>query len=149
VKHYRTDDHRLIEAPPDRVWKLLTDLEGYNAWWPRAVRFRIVQLVPSLIGAKIEARLQRRSIFAEIAHVDPGRKVHWALRAAPYQGEASWILEPEEEDTRLRLRIEAPIHPALIGEHFLNAKDFAKKLGQFTSRLFEGLQRRLQDAVLS
>ena len=143
MRRFRTEDIRLLECPPAPVFRVLADFEGYNRWWPKEVRFRVVQLIPALISSKLEVLVAKRSFFAEVTKFEEGKNLHWAFRSGLYKGQGTWTLEEEEGNTRLRYVSDLPVHPSLIAEHFLNAKDFSARHGRVVRKAFDGLEKRL------
>ena len=145
MRRFRTDDLRVLEHPPSAVFRALSDLEGYNRWWPRDVRFRVVQLIPALIGAKLEVLAFKRSFFAEIAKTDPDKSIVWTFRSGLYRGQGTWTLQEDEGRTRLRYVSDLPVHPSILEEHFADAKAFAGKHSKVLGRAFDGLERLLSE----
>lgn len=149
MRRYTTEDiHLFEERKPSEVFRYLTDLESFNRWWPKEVRFRVLQLVPALIGSKVEVHLGKRSFSAEIMSFEENKSVEWAYRSGLYKGRGHWALEEDEGDVRVKYTSDLPVHPSLIAEHFLNSRDFAAKHAKVLRRAFEGLQKRLEDAPL-
>lgn len=145
MRRFQTDDARLLEFPPSQVFRRLADFEDYNRWWPKEVRFRVVQLVAALIGSKLEVLVDKRSFYAEVVSFQEGKKLQWVFRSGLYKGQGTWTLEEEEGHTRLRYVSDLPVHPSLIAEHFLNAKDFAARHGRVIRKAFGGLEKRLEE----
>lgn len=139
VKRYTTEDVRVFEEAPGAVYGALADLESWNKWWPKGVRFRVVQLTAALKGTKLEVLPWGRSFFAEVDFVEPGAGLGFAYRAGPYRGAGTWKLEAEDEHTRVAYRSDLTVHPSLIAEHFLNAKDFSTRHTRFMRSVFDGL----------
>lgn len=79
MKSIRTDIH--IDAPPERVWQILTDFVRYPAWNP---------LIPRAEGevregARLTVRIElpdgpRMTIRPTLLRVEPGRALGWKGR---------------------------------------------------------------------
>ena len=147
MRRFQTDDARLLEFPPAHVFRRLADFEDYNRWWPKEVRFRVVQLVGGLIGSKLEVLVSKRSFYAEVVSFEEEKNLHWVYRSGLYKGQGTWTLGEEEGHTRLRYVSDLPVHPSLIAEHFLNAKDFAARHGRVLTRAFNGFEKRLEETT--
>ncbi|MEK7468153.1 MAG: SRPBCC family protein [Planctomycetota bacterium] len=145
MRRFQTDDARLLEFPPARVFRCLADFEDYNRWWPRDVRFRVVQLIPALIGTKLEVLVAKRSFYAEVVKFEEQKSLHWVYRSGFYKGQGTWTLEEIDGHTRLRYVSDLPVHPSLIAEHFLNAKDFAARHARVLNKAFSGFEKRLEE----
>jgi ribosome-associated toxin RatA of RatAB toxin-antitoxin module len=145
MRRFQTDDARLLEFPPPHVFRRLSDFEDYNRWWPKEVRFRIVQLVSDLIGSKLEVLVAKRSFYAEVVKFEDQKSLQWVYRSGLYKGQGTWSLAEEDGFTRLRYVSDLPVHPSLIAEHFLNAKDFALRHGKVMKKAFDGFEKRLEE----
>ena len=78
--HYSLD----IDAPPERVWEVITDLPRYGEWNPFVVACRSTLA----LGDPIEMRVKLFSAFAQpqretiLEHV-PGKRLCYGLRPTP------------------------------------------------------------------
>ncbi|MCE9583467.1 MAG: SRPBCC family protein [Planctomycetes bacterium] len=148
MRRYTTDDSRLIEnRSPAAVFRVLADFESYNRWFPREVRFRILQLIPGLVASKLEVLIAKHRFTAEVVRYEAGKSMEWAFRSELYAGQGRWSLEEIEADTRLSYKSDLPVHPSLIAEHFLNAKDFAAKHAAVMRKAFVGLEKYLEEVA--
>ena len=139
---YATDNSRVFERRAPEVAAVIGDLESWNLWWPREVRFRIVQLSSQGVGSKFEVLLGGRSFSAELERVELLRGYHWGLREGAWRGRADWTLEPVEDHVKVKFALDVTVHPVLIGEHFLSAKDFSSKVSRLMKRVFDGMDHR-------
>lgn len=148
MRRYSTDDVHLFEnRAPAAVFRLLADLESYNRWFPKEVRFRVVQLLPALVGSKLEVLVAKRSFYAEVLSFEQPKSIDWAFRSGLYKGQGKWVLEEAESDTKVHYTSDLPVHPSLIAEHFMNAKDFAARHAQVLKKAFDALEKRLEETV--
>jgi len=145
MDRHATHDARALPFPPAPIFAVLADIENWNSWWPSEVRFRIVQLAPNLVGSKLEVKVLDRKFYAEVARVEPGKSIAWALRAAPYSGTGTWTLEQDEDRTLVTYASDLPPHPWIEG-HFSDRKEFAAKHTSVIRRALTMLERRLGQA---
>ena len=88
-----------IDAPPDRVWEVLTGFAAYQQWNPFIVQ-AAGQAVP---GSRLELRMRpagrrRTTTFRpEVLEADPGRRLRWLGRLLVpglFDGEHRFTIEP-------------------------------------------------------
>ncbi|MGW1229801.1 SRPBCC family protein [Streptomyces sp. NPDC001515] len=99
-----------IEASPDEVWKVLTDLPAYPDWNPFLVSSRVTSAGGRLEeGATLRNVMRDRtgdSVFSpEVLAVEPGRELRWLGKIGPGwigDGEHRFVIE-EIGDHRVRL----------------------------------------------
>ena len=100
----------VVAAPPDRVWKLLSDVSHMGEWNPELVR-----MIPLKRGGLREGQwylgINRRKAVvwptrSVVAVVEPRRTVAWDVKSSG----ARWIweLQPEGEGTRVVHRRPVP-----------------------------------------
>lgn len=95
-----------IQAPTERVWRLLTDFERYPSWNPFLISVEGT-LEP---GARLKVTAQpsgsmRRTFFPRVLKVDPDREFRWLgrlLLPGLLDGEHIFTIEPLEAG-RVRL----------------------------------------------
>lgn len=87
---YHIHDSREIDAPPEKVWSVITDLPRYGEWNPFVVACRSTLA----LGDPIEMRVKLFSAFAQpqretiLEHV-PGERLCYGLRRTPLGALAS------------------------------------------------------------
>jgi hypothetical protein len=87
-----------IQATPDRVWEVLTDLPAYQDWNP----FIVQAAGRPLPGGRLELQLRlpgRRptTMRPEVLDADPARRLRWLGRLLVpglFDGEHSFTLQP-------------------------------------------------------
>ncbi len=87
---------RRIDAPPARVWAVLTDLEGYDAW-NRAVVSVQGELVPGRKIALVSTVAPGRTFRLTVDQVEPPRRMVWTdgMPLGLFRGTRTFTLEPE------------------------------------------------------
>jgi hypothetical protein len=96
MKELRTEIE--IQAPAERIWKLLTDFAGFPRWNPFIRRVK----GDLRVGNRLEVRLQpsgtRGMIFRPmVLSVEPGRELRWLghlLVPGLFDGEHRFTIEP-------------------------------------------------------
>ncbi len=90
-----------VEAPPERVWRLLTRVEEWARWHP-GISFAVLRgdLEP---GTALHWRGDGMRIRSVVTEVEEGRRLGWTLRTLGARGLHRWSLEPVgETSTRVR-----------------------------------------------
>jgi uncharacterized protein YndB with AHSA1/START domain len=96
--------HRVIPAPPQAAWKLLTDLDAWPQWGP------------SVKGARLDPPHRELSLHAtgvvrtalgveapfEITDFDPGRRWAWKVAGVPA---TSHRVDPVEAGARVTMSV--------------------------------------------
>jgi hypothetical protein len=95
-----------LDAPPEEIWRVLTDTAGYSRWNPF-----ITELHGNLeVGSRIDVRIappggRAMSFHPTVTDLEPGRKLAWLghlLIPGLFDGAHSFTLEPLP-DGRTRL----------------------------------------------
>jgi len=93
----------LVNAPPDAVWRLVSDVVRMGEWSPECRKVRLLGAKRPGLGVRMVG-LNRRGLavwptLSRIVRFDPGRAVAWKTR----ESGATWTyeLEPAEGGTRL------------------------------------------------
>lgn len=92
-----------VDAPPERVWALLTDLSRMPDWSPELVRMVPLKRGGLRVGQWYLGINKRKAVVwptrSVVAEVEPGRRLTWDTRSSG----ARWIWElvPEGDGTRV------------------------------------------------
>jgi uncharacterized protein YndB with AHSA1/START domain len=76
-----------IEAPPERVWSVLADLDRMGDWSPECYRVDWLDGAssPPKVGARFKGRnrygMMRWSMTCEVREVEPGKRLAWSTMA--------------------------------------------------------------------
>jgi len=134
-----------IDAPAERVWRLLTDFASYPRWNP-FIRTISGRPIP---GERLEVRLEppggRRMTFKpEVLEAEPERTLRWLghlMVPGLFDGEHSFTIEPLAED-----RVRFVQREAFKG---LLVPLFARGLEANTRRGFEQMNGALKERAES
>ena len=108
----------LVEAPPDRVWALVTDIALPARFSQELLGAEWLDEGPAL-GARFVGRSRHEALGAWettswVNRYEPPRAFGWAV-SDPDQPSATWWFELEEEEGGVRLRQCARMGPAPSG----------------------------------
>ena len=130
-----------IEAPAERVWELLTDLEGYARWNPFTPRVECDRVVGHPVLLHVQMRPGKIRLQPEtLLRWEPGVELRWGLIVHP------WVFAGERWQ-----RVEA-LGPGRCrystGERFVGAFAWVVDLfyGRAVERGFEAVAVGLRDA---
>jgi hypothetical protein len=94
MKELRTEIE--IQATPEKVWQILTDLDKYPQWHPYA---RAVG--KTVIGEQVDLTIKSASkemvLHCKVTKAEPNRELRWKYHVglnALFSGEHSFIIEP-------------------------------------------------------
>ena len=130
-----------IEAPAERVWKLLTDFDSYPQWNP-FIRNIIGQPAP---GDRLEVRLappggRAMTFRPKVLTAEPQRELRWLghlLAPGLFDGEHSFSIQALDEN-RIRFVQRETFKGLLVPL-------FARSLETNTQRGFEEMNRALKE----
>jgi hypothetical protein len=77
-----------VDAPPDAVWSVLTDLDSYAAWNPHIVTAGGTPREGERVSITVQQRGRRRSSRPTVTVVDPPRRLQWVDAVG-----TAWLLE--------------------------------------------------------
>ena len=100
----------IVNAPPERVWELLTDFSQLAQWSPELMRMVPLKTGGLRVGQWYLGINRRKAVIwpsrSVVADVDPGRRVAWDTKSSGAQW--IWELEPVEGGTRVVHRRPVP-----------------------------------------
>jgi uncharacterized protein YndB with AHSA1/START domain len=105
-----------IAAPPERVWRVLTDVDRWHEWTPSITSARRQGDAPFAVGTRVSVR-QPRLLPAvwTITRIEPGRAFDWISRMPGIEVVAHHGLAPNPAGTLATLSLEyrGPLAPLL------------------------------------
>ena len=95
-----------IDAPPARVWTVLSDVEAWPRWTASMTRVERLEPRPLGIGSKVRVKQPRLAagVFEVIAW-EPGRSFDWITRTPAVTGFARHVIEPTARGCRVTLSV--------------------------------------------
>jgi uncharacterized protein YndB with AHSA1/START domain len=90
---------RLIAAPPEDVWRVLTAIDAWPAWNPAIQRATLVG--PLTPGSVFQWRSGRHTIISILEQVEPPRRIAWRGRTFGITACHRYTLLPEPTGTRV------------------------------------------------
>jgi uncharacterized protein YndB with AHSA1/START domain len=141
----RVSRKRLIDAPPERVWDLVSDPHHLPRWWPRTVRVEEVRAMP---GA-------RRSRWTTVLATQRGRGVRADYRCSAATAGERYVWKQEIEGTPfekilrsagLQIRLEARERGTLIT---LTSEERLRGLSRLGSPMMRRATRQRLDEALA
>ena len=136
---------RLIDAPSERVWDLVSDPEHLPRWWPRTVRVEDVRKSPG----------GRRSRWTTVLGTERGRGVRADYRCVGATAGERYAWEQEIEGTPferilrsagLQIRLEGQSQSTLV---ILESSERLRGLSRLGSPMMRRATRRRLDEALS
>jgi len=115
-----------IQAPPDRVWAAMRDIEHWNEWTPTVTSVRSLDPGPLAVGTRAIVR-QPKLLPArwQVTEVEKGRGFTWIMRGPGILVTARHSIEGAANGSRATLSL-----------------DFSGPLGPLCARLTRGLNAR-------
>jgi uncharacterized membrane protein len=115
-----------IQAPPDRVWAVVRDIEHWSEWTPTVISVRLLDPGPLAVGIRAIVR-QPKLLPArwQITELDEGRSFTWITRGPGIFVTARHSIEDASNSSRVMLSL-----------------DFSGPLGSLAARLTRGLNER-------
>jgi hypothetical protein len=115
-----------IQAPPDRVWAVLCDIQHWSEWTPTVISVRALDAGPLAVGNGALVR-QPRLLPArwQITELEEGRSFNWITRGPGLLVTACHSIEDAAGGSRATLSL-----------------DFSGFLGPLVARLTRGLNER-------
>jgi carbon monoxide dehydrogenase subunit G len=130
----------MVDAPPHRVWEVLSDIERWPDWTPTVTSVRRTNSGPMRIGAKARVR-QPRLPAADwvVTALTEGRSFDWESRAPGVRVIARHAIEASGEGSRVTLTVQ---FSGLLGNVFGRATASLNR--RYIALEADGLKRRAE-----
>jgi uncharacterized protein YndB with AHSA1/START domain len=101
-----------IDAPPDRVWAIMSDIERWPEWTSSVTSVERLDTGPLAVGSRARVR-QPKLLPADfvVTDFDPGSAFTWVTRSAGVTATARHSVVPSGRGSRATLSVE--FHGAL------------------------------------
>src|SRR5436305_15085948 len=118
-----------IQAPPDRVWAAVRDIEHWSEWTPTILSIRLLDRGPIAVGTRAIVR-QPKLLPArwQVTEFEEGRGFTWITRGPGILVTARHSIKGAANGSRVTLSL-----------------DFSGPLGPLCARLTRGLDSRYLD----
>ena len=123
-----------IDAPPERIWSLLTDANGYRDWNPSVISLE-GRIARGETIALVSAVNPKRTFRLKVTEAEPPRRMVWAdgMPLGLFRGERTFTLAPNGSGTAFSMREEfSGLLAPLIGKAI---PDMTESFQQFADGL--------------
>lgn len=118
-----------IQAPPDRVWAAVRDIEHWSEWTPTVISVRLLDPGPLAVGTRATVRQPKLlPVRWQVTELEEGRSFTWITRGPGILVTARHSIEGAANGSRVMLSL-----------------DFSGPLGPVCARLTRGLNARYLD----
>jgi uncharacterized protein YndB with AHSA1/START domain len=115
-----------IEAPPEKVFAVLCDVERWPEWTPTMISVRRLDSGPFAIGSSAQVRQPKlRPNVWRVTELQDGRNFTWTTHSPGLRMTAGHLIEPKGDGSRVELTFE-----------------LSGLIGPVVSRLYGGLIER-------
>lgn len=110
-----------IDAPPEKVFAVLCDVERWPEWTPTMASVRRLDNGPFSVGSNAQVRQPKlRSSVWQVTELEKNRNFTWATRSPGLRMTAGHLVEPHGTGSRVALSFEmsglmAPLMSRLYG----------------------------------
>jgi hypothetical protein len=96
-----------IDAPPERVWAVMSDVERWHEWTPSITSVVRLDDGPLRVGSRARVKQPRlaRSTY-EVTLCEPHRGFEWVTTSAGVTGIGTHWIEPVDGGSRVTLGVE-------------------------------------------
>jgi len=96
-----------IQAPPDRVWATVQDIEHWHEWTPTVISVRPLDPGPLAVGTRAVVR-QPKLLPAcwQVTEIEPGRSFTWSTRGPGVLVTARHSIKPVGSHCRVMLSLD-------------------------------------------
>lgn len=134
-----------VEAPPDRVWALLSDFAGISGWASNVDHSSLLTEQVSGVGTVRRIQTGGAVVLETIESWEPGVELSYRITGLPpviKELTNTWQLEAASSGTRVTLTTHIDAGPRPPQQ--LVAKAVGRKLAQASDQMLEGLANVLQ-----
>jgi uncharacterized membrane protein len=101
-----------IKAPPQRVWAVLSDIEGWPEWTPSVKSVERLDSGPLVVGTRARLRQPKlRPAIWQITKVERGSHFTWVTRSLGLRVTAHHVIEPLKKGSTSRVTLSVASRP--------------------------------------
>ena len=95
-----------IDAPPERVWAVMADVERWPEWTASVSSVRRIDDGPLAVGSRVRIK-QPRLLPADwiVTSLTPGREFTWVTRSVSLEATGEHAVEPIAQGARATLSV--------------------------------------------
>ena len=130
-----------IAAPPERVWKTISDIERWHEWTASITSIQRLDEGPLKVGSRAQVR-QPRLLPArfDVTVLEEGRGFDWRTRSAGVTAVGKHWIEPTATGCRVMLGV---AYGGALG--WLVARAYADLTRRYLAMEADGLKRRSEE----
>jgi ribosome-associated toxin RatA of RatAB toxin-antitoxin module len=92
MKNIHTINSKTLPYTRARIWKVITDLSNYSAWWPSSLKIKTLHLSEGLLGSRIEIRpYGGQAFYCEVSGIDDSTELTMTYTGI-YTGTGRWTI---------------------------------------------------------
>lgn len=96
-----------IDASPEDVWRVLSDVPKYPAWWPRFLGLRLLSAGPGPVGCELEVRpFGGRPFRCRVEEVRGLESIRMQYFGGFIEGLGEWTIKAGDHRTRVTYRLD-------------------------------------------
>jgi uncharacterized protein YndB with AHSA1/START domain len=96
-----------IDAPPERVWGIMTDVERWPEWTATVAKAKRVDAGDFRVGSKARLKQPRVPTMTwTVSALEDGRSFEWTARAPGVRSVAGHLIQQEGTGSRVTLWVE-------------------------------------------
>jgi ribosome-associated toxin RatA of RatAB toxin-antitoxin module len=114
MRNIQTTNSKILPHSAIQIWKVITDLSSYSAWWPSSIKIRTLCLSNELIGSRIEVRPYGGQAFCcEVSSVHDRKELTFKYSGI-YSGTGTWTISETNGQSCVTYKIELKIQNTMI-----------------------------------
>ena len=132
-----------IDAPPDKVFAVLRDVERWPEWTPTMLSVKRLESGPFAVGSTAEVRQPKlRPTVWQVTEIEESRNFTWATRSPGLRMKAGHLVEPHGNGSRVALSFEMS---GLMAP--LVARLYGGLIEEYVATESQGLKERCESAI--
>jgi hypothetical protein len=133
--------HVFIQAPPQVVWKIQTDINNWSRWQPDITASSLDSSL--IVGSVFRWKSGRLNVTSTIQVISPSQEMGWIGRALGAHAEHVWRLTPQDSGTLVTTEESMEGWPIRLMK-FINPKFLDDSLDTWLHSLKTQAEKRLQ-----